>query len=212
MSGAGGKPLAERVLESTRRIGAVVLAAGGSTRLGAPKQLLRHDGETLVRRAALAARDAGADPVVVVLGAAADQIAPSLDGERAISTVVNESWESGLASSLAAGIEAIERLAPDIDGALLTVCDQPMIDAARLSALLVVFGAQRIVAAEYAGTIGVPAVVGREYFEAMRGLTGDAGAGQWLRARVSDVARVAMPDGAVDIDTNEDAGALKREA
>ncbi|MDQ6718810.1 MAG: NTP transferase domain-containing protein, partial [Gemmatimonadota bacterium] len=56
------------------------MAAGGSTRFGSPKQLAEKDGETLVHRAAMAAKSAGADPVFVVLGAAADEIAPELDG------------------------------------------------------------------------------------------------------------------------------------
>jgi molybdenum cofactor cytidylyltransferase len=125
-----------------------------------------------------------------------------------VNTVVNERWREGLASSLAVGIRESERLDPPCDGALISTADQPLVDSSALRALLVAFGGDaRLVAAEYGGTIGVPAVIGREYFQALVELTGDAGAGRWLRARGDAVKRVPMPDAAMDVD---DAGDLLR--
>jgi CTP:molybdopterin cytidylyltransferase MocA len=185
-------------------VGAVVLAAGASTRLGAPKQLVMHAGEPLVRRAARAALAAGARPVLVVLGAHAGRIAPVLDGLDGASTIVHAGWRDGLASSLAAGLHAL-LAAARCDAILVTLADQPLVDASALRALLDRFGAaRRIVAAEYDGVPGVPIVIGREHAAALMRLTGDRGAGAWLRSRGAEVTRVPLPAAAVDVDTPAD--------
>jgi CTP:molybdopterin cytidylyltransferase MocA len=187
----------------------VVLAAGASSRLGTPKQLIDFRGEPLVRRAARAALEAGASPVVVVLGAEAARIAPALAGLTDVSTVVNAQWERGLASSLAAGIREVQRLLPRCDAVLITTADQPLVGYVALRALLDTFaGEARLVAAEYSGTTGVPAVIGSEHFDAMLALEGDAGAGRWLRTQLDAVRRVPVPEAAVDIDTAEDIALL----
>ena len=189
-------------------VGAVVLAAGASSRLGAPKQLLVHEGEPLVRRAAHAALAAGAHPVIVVLGAESQQVRDALDGVAGVVTVVNERWADGLASSLAAGVRALLAAAP-VDALLLTLVDQPLVGAAELAALVArCSDAHRIVAAEYSGTIGVPALVGREHADALLALSGDRGAGAWLRSHGDRVARVPMPGAAMDVDTPDDAARL----
>ena len=192
------------------RVGAVVLAAGASSRLGMPKQLLVHEGEALVRRAARAAILAGADPVLVVLGADASRVRAALDGLAGVHVVENERWSDGLASSLAAGVRALLVAAP-VDAVLVTLADQPLVGATELSALLARLGDgddDRIVAAEYAGTIGVPAVIGREHADALLALSGDRGAGAWLRSQGDRVARVPMPAAAMDVDTPDDAARL----
>lgn len=192
------------------RVGAVVLAAGASTRLGHPKQLVHHDGEPLVRRAARVALAAGASPVVVVLGAHADRIAPALDGVAGLTVVTHARWRDGLASSLTAGLAALRTLEdrdghPPVDGVLLTVCDQPLVDVVAVTELLAVFtGRGGVVAAAYAGTVGVPAVIGRDHLAALRDLAGDGGAGRWLRAHPALVTPVPLPAAAVDVDTAAD--------
>jgi CTP:molybdopterin cytidylyltransferase MocA len=190
-------------------IAAVILAAGASSRLGAPKQLIDFRGEPLVRRATRAAVEAEASPVVVVLGADAPSIAPLLEGLGHVSTAVNEQWQSGLAASVAVGMREVQRLCPRCDAVLITTADQPLVGGEALRALLDAYeGDARLVAAEYSGTIGVPAVIGSEYFDALLALEGDAGAGRWLRSRVSEVRRVPLPEAAVDIDTAEDRALL----
>ncbi len=190
------------------RVGAVVLAAGASTRLGRPKQLVLHDGEPLVRRAAQLAHEAGASPVVVVLGARAPEVRAALDGLPDLIVVDHEAWAEGMASSLAAGVRALAAR-DDVDGALLAPCDQPRVGAAELAALLARFAAgASLVAAEYAGTVGAPAVVARAHFGALLALRGDRGAGGWLRALGDAVARVPLPAAAFDVDTAEDVARL----
>ena len=194
------------------RVGAVVLAAGASTRLGRPKQLVMFDEEPLVRRAARAAVAAGARPVVVVLGAHAALISRALDGVEGVEVVAHAGWHDGMGSTLAAGLRALDlrHEGTPLDGVLLTVCDQPLVDAAALGTLLRAFdGPGAVVAAAYAGTVGVPAVVGRAHLDALRALGGDVGAGRWLRAHAALVIPVPLAAAARDIDTDDDIVALR---
>jgi molybdenum cofactor cytidylyltransferase len=195
--------------DAPRRLAAVVLAAGASTRLGVPKQLIEFRGERLVRRAARATGEAGASPVIVVLGADAATIAQELEGLPFTATVTNEHWRDGLARSLATGIGEVQRVDARADGVLITTADQPLVTGDALRRLLDAYceGA-RLVAAEYSGTIGVPAVIGREHFDALLALEGDAGAGRWLRGKGDAVRRIPLLEAAVDIDTVEDTAML----
>lgn len=190
--------------DHARRIAAVILAAGGSSRLGAAKQLVEFRGEPLVRRAVRTALDAGASTAIVVLGARAVEVRDALAGLANVHTVMNERWVEGLASSLSLGVREAARREPRCDGVLIATADQPLVRDVALRSLIDQLGEARLVAAEYAGTIGVPAVIGREYFAALEALTGDAGAGRWLRAKGAAVTCVPIPDAAVDIDEVED--------
>jgi len=176
--------------------------------MGFPKQLIVHDGEPLVRRIAAAAVAAGAGRVVVVLGANAELIAPALSGLASVSTVVNREWSNGLASSLATGLTALLEDAP-CDAVLVTLADQPLVDAAALRRLVAAFDDERrIVASSYDDTMGVPAVFAHEHLDDLMHLTGDAGAGSWLRSRASEVTLVPLDVAVLDIDTLADAATL----
>jgi len=193
---------------SQRHIGAIILAAGASTRLGYPKQLIEHEGVALVRRAATSALDAGARPALVVVGASSKEVTEALDGLDGVQILYNERWESGLASSLSAGLVALSA-DKAIDGALVMVVDQPLVDAVALGKLLAAFDDQhRIVASAYDDIVGVPVVIGSEHFPALMSLEGDQGAGRWLRSRLADVTQVDVASASVDIDTPEDAERL----
>ena len=191
-------------------VGAIVLAAGPSRRLGFPKQLLTFRGEPLVARAASAALNCGgAHPVIVVIGADADLTMPVLARIPQVSTVINDNWATGLASSLTIGIRALEKIAP-CDGALLMLVDQPNVTSGALTRLLAAFDKNhRMVAAGYAGVIGVPAVFGREFFDDLLKLTGDAGAGQFLRSKPERVTVVPMPEAEMDVDTVADVATMR---
>jgi CTP:molybdopterin cytidylyltransferase MocA len=177
--------------------------------MGFPKQLLVHDGMPLVRRAALAARGAGLDPVVVVLGASSTEISPALDGIESLIMVMNDDWRTGQASSIRAGLRAVETAS--VDGVLMMLGDQPLVDAAAIASIVSRFGSEhRIVASEYSGTVGAPALFGCEYVEELARLTGDSGAGKWLRDHASVVTRVELPEAKIDIDTPADVAALQQ--
>ena len=181
-----------------------MLAAGASTRLGFPKQLIVHEQQPLVRRITLAALDAGASQVVVVLGANAQAIAPTVSGLTSVTVVMNSDWQNGLASSLKVGLSALFAV-ESWDAVLVTLADQPLIDGAALRGLVASFDDDhRLVASAYDGTIGVPAVFGREHLDDLMCLTGDHGAGSWLRARQGEVTRVPLHVAAIDIDEPSD--------
>jgi CTP:molybdopterin cytidylyltransferase MocA len=193
---------------SQRGIGAIILAAGGSTRMGYPKQLIEHEGEALVRRAAVAALEAGGKPVLVVVGASSEEVAECLEGLHGVEILHNERWESGLASSLSEGLGALSANRA-IDGALVMVVDQPLVEVDALRKLIAAFDeTHRIVASAYDDIVGVPVVIGSEHFAALMNLRGDEGAGRWLRARLADVTQIDVASASVDIDTPEDAERL----
>jgi CTP:molybdopterin cytidylyltransferase MocA len=199
-------------------IGAVVLAAGGSSRLGRPKQLVVHDGLPLVARAAHAALQAGADPVVVVLGAGEAAVRAALS-DLPVETVVNPRWADGMGTSVAAGVRALLARAPSVGGVLVTLVDQPFVGDAELGRLVDAWvraearaaggGAPAaIAAAAYAGTVGVPAVFGRAHADALCALPAAAGAARLLRAPGALVHPVPMPEAATDVDTHDDLARL----
>ena len=184
------------------KVAGILLAAGGSTRLGSPKQLLVYEGRTLLRRAAEAMLEAGCRPVVVVLGASAGKLTPELAGLD-VNTVVNVDWERGMGASLRVGMTALSP-GPEIDAVLVTLCDQPLIKAETLRRITnAQHGTQSIAAAEYNGTIGVPAVFGRKHFAELAELPGNTGAKPLLQRHASHVAAVPMSEAATDIDTRE---------
>lgn len=187
------------------RHGAVILAAGGSTRLGRPKQRLELDGEPLVRRAARAAAEAGYAPVVVVVGAAAAEVSAALAG-GGFEVIENPDWRAGVAGSIRRGLAATLERRPEADGVLLAVCDQPAVGAAHLAALAAALadGAHAIAASSYAGTLGVPALFARSTFGELEALEGDHGAKRVVTREPGRVVAVALPGGEWDIDTEAD--------
>ncbi len=186
----------------TPRHVALVLAAGGSTRLGQPKQLLTRNGETLVHRAARLAYETGAAQVFVVVGAKADAIADAVR-DLPCETIVNPQWADGLASSL-------HRAAPRITAAaspvLVLACDQPALDAAHLHDLLQHAHAApaRCAATAYGTDPGMPAVLPCAWFGTADALSGDRGFRARLHALGDALARVPAPDAlALDIDDGQ---------
>ena len=176
--------------------------------MGKPKQLITYEGKPLVRHAVEAALAAGAQAVVVVLGARADEIRPAVADMESVSVMLNPDWKSGLASSLQVGLTESLR-DPAVDGVLVALTDQPLVDGAALRPLIAAFRAgARIVAAGYDGVAGVPALFGREHAPSLMGLTGDAGAGGWMRNRLREVTIVPLQQAALDLDTPEDLARL----
>ena len=185
------------------RVGAVVLAAGGSIRFGKPKQLAIFQGETLVRRIVTAAKDAGCAPVVVVAGAV--QITPVLAG-LPVSIIEHPNWSNGLGSSIAVGVKHAVTITAKLDAVILLSCDQPFVNAATLRQLIQLHleNGKTIVASAYAETLGIPALFDRSCFGDLLQLRGDSGAKGIILARRHDVAPFNFPAAAIDIDTTAD--------
>ena len=198
---------------SEARAGAVVLAAGAASRLGRPKQLLELSGEPLVRRAARTAAEAGYAPVVVVVGAAEDQVRVALSGVPFV-VATNPAFGTGAASSVRCGLETLLTLRPEVDGVLLTTCDQPLVEARHLAALSAAMedGLHPIAASSYGETVGVPALFSRVVFDELRALEGEHGAKRVIVQDPARVVSIALPEGARDVDTEADWSALRGES
>ncbi|HEV8427808.1 MAG TPA: nucleotidyltransferase family protein [Pyrinomonadaceae bacterium] len=184
-------------------IGLIILAAGGSTRLGSPKQLLRYEGQTLIRRAVTAAVESVCERVVVVIGSRAADVERELEG-MAVSIVENPDWEKGMSSSIRAGLTEV--LHDETKAVLIMLCDQPLVTATVLDNLVETYHKtdMPIVASEYGATRGVPALFSKELFAELAALAGDEGARRVIARYPEMVATVAFADGVVDIDTRSD--------
>jgi molybdenum cofactor cytidylyltransferase len=194
------------------RVAAVVLAAGGASRMGSPKQLLRVDGESLVRRATQAALSSRCAAVFVVVGAHAQTVLKEVD-DLAVERVENRNWPEGLGASIRAGVEAVAATKePFFDAALLILTDQVHVTTALLDRLIAAIEASPagLVACEYGGTMGSPAAFSRRYFDSLCRLHGDHGAKAVLLAHAEAVLRIPFPEGAIDVDTPADYERLKR--
>jgi molybdenum cofactor cytidylyltransferase len=171
--------------------------------MGCVKQLLMFRGRTLVEGAILQAREAGFTPVVVVLGARAEEVKLAV-ARTSAEWVVNQNWASGMGSSIKAGLEQIP---PDVDGAAVLLADQPFVTAEHLREMVRGFRSP-ILAARYAGTLGVPALFRREVFARLRELPDEAGARALLRGGEFEVQPFDLPEAATDIDTPAEFAAI----
>lgn len=188
---------------------AVLLAAGGSRRLGQAKQLLMRDGETLVHRTARLLRATTPRRLIVVVGAQDDAVSAALQDVDAI-VVRNRDWRAGLSTSLRAAGRALA----EFDGSVLVAtCDQPALEATHLHALLAGAGDSRsgCAALLHDGRAGVPAVVPAAWLQpkpgqaADHGARGDQGLAARLRALPHDAVHLLdAAEAAFDIDTPAD--------
>ncbi len=207
------------------QIAAVILAAGESSRLGQPKQLIQFRGKTLVRRMVDGASEAGCRPVLVVLGNSNRTSLPGsargeareheIDLVEAISSelkktgatiVANPNWKRGIGTSIRAGVQHLIEIAPGVEATVLLACDQPFVDRAVIEGLITLHHETRkpIVAASYAGTLGVPALFDRSRLQDLLGLDDSAGAKSIILSNRGQVAEFPFPEGEIDIDTAED--------
>lgn len=184
-----------------RRVGALILAAGGSTRFGEPKQFLVFKGETLLERSVTAAADAGCQPIVVVAGNHADRVREVVGG---CDVIRNENWERGIGNSIKCGVA---HLRDKVDALVILACDQPLVSSEIIRALIE--QCAPIAASSYSNTVGVPACFHSRYFDALSALADEAGAKSLIENHAEDVVAIPFPDGATDIDTRADYDAIK---
>ena len=190
--------------------GIILLAAGASTRLGKPKQLLPWQNSTLLQHAVQVARQVTTQPIVV-LGAHLHQMEAVLD-PGIVQIVHNPSWKEGIASSIRAGLEVAMRQMPAPEQVIFMVCDQPYVSAALLQELVLARQktGQSIIACAYAGTVGIPALFDAARFSQLLSLEGDTGAKKIIQQFPEQVYAVPFPMGHIDIDTAEEYEALVR--
>jgi molybdenum cofactor cytidylyltransferase len=181
-------------------VAAIVLAAGTSSRLGFPKQLIKLDGETLLDRAVRLAFEAGLSPIYGVISSGlAHEPMP-----REMAAVVNNEATEGMASSIRLGVRAVQIVAAPLAGALILACDQPAVTTKHLEELAL--GGSEILASAYAGKKGIPAYFPTRMFGELLALRGDTGARDLLK----NAKFVQLRGGEFDIDTIEDLDRVRK--
>ena len=183
-------------------LGAILLAAGGSRRLGCSKQLIEIDGQPLVLRQARLLLDLEPALVVVVTGARGDEVRESLAG-MAVKCVDNPDWARGMGTSLARGVRAMPER---VRAALVLLCDQWKVGGRDIENLVNAWAEEPLAAvlADYGETTGPPAILPRAMFERLARLRGDTGARRILKSWKGKTVRLPMPGAAKDIDSPAD--------
>jgi molybdenum cofactor cytidylyltransferase len=189
----------------TPKIGIIILAAGSSSRMGQPKQLLPIGGKPLLLLAVEAALQTYANEIVVVLGAnekAHRQIIEHLS----VNIFFNESWEKGMGNSLKTGLAHLLTIEPTLDAVITMVSDQPLISSSDLNALVENFQETKakIVASSYNGTAGVPTLFDRSLFPNLQELGDEHGAKKIIQQYLNITQLVNLPHASIDLDTLED--------
>jgi molybdenum cofactor cytidylyltransferase len=181
----------------------LILAAGNSSRLGQPKQLIEFQGETLIRRITKTALTIS-DDVLIVLGANAELIEADLKPFTGqVKTVFNPDWQKGMGTSIRIGVQ---QLAKNVDAIMVLLCDQPFVTAEKLQELLQTFANfhQPIIACEYKNQLGVPMLFDKTIFPELLNLKGDKGARAFLHKYEGKIGVIDFQEGNFDVDTLED--------
>jgi molybdenum cofactor cytidylyltransferase len=186
-------------------IGLMILAAGASTRMGTPKQLLAYRGCTLILHVAEVAITSVCQPIVVVLGANAEQIKPEIS-QLPVHIVENQQWADGMSSSIRVGLEALLAVNQNLEAVAIALCDQPFVSSQTINQLIEAYHltGKPIIASEYAGTLGVPVLFSRPLFSELMALKSNEGAKKLIKKHIHEVFSVPFPEGSIDIDTPTD--------
>lgn len=183
----------------------IILAAGASNRFGKPKQLLSYKNKTMLQYLIDEAKNTTAASVIVVLGANTEKIQTKLPIEK-IHIVINENWKEGMSSSIHCGINELQKIDPDVDAAIIMVCDQPFVTTELLNQLTHTHKEtkKQIVTCGYDNTTGPPVLFHKSLFSELLQLKGDVGARKIVEQNPDEVAIVSFPKGNIDIDTVAD--------
>lgn len=185
--------------------GIIILAAGNSSRLGEPKQLLQYQNKSLIRHITEAAIEAIDSPVIIVTGSNQNLIMEDLNN-MAVHFVQNNEWHEGMGSSVHVGISELLKLNPTLQSLIIAVSDQPFVTSQLFLQLIEKAGIteKNIVACSYENTIGTPVLFKNKYFDSLLSLSGSQGAKKLLKQFEDDVASIPFSLGGIDIDTKED--------
>lgn len=186
-------------------VGLMILAAGASTRMGTPKQLLTYRGCSLIRHMAEVAIASVCQPIAIVLGANGERIKPEIS-QLPLQIVENQEWAEGMSSSIRVGLEALLAMNQNLDAVAIALCDQPFVSPQTLNQLVEAYHltGKPIIASEYAGTFGVPALFSRTLFAELMNLKNTEGAKKLIKRHIHEVFSIPFPDGTIDIDTPND--------
>ncbi len=182
----------------------LILAAGGSSRLGQPKQLVNAGGKSLLEHAIENAQKTCLQQIYVVLGAHREQIETRIEN-LPVTVIRNSKWQEGMGSSISAGIAPVTG-EKKWDAVLIMLCDQLHINSQHLQAITSAFrqGKAPLIATAYGNQQGVPALFARQYFTELEKLSGDSGAKKILIRHASHLHTIPFEQALIDIDTPED--------
>lgn len=185
--------------------GIVVLAAGSSSRLGQPKQLLSYKNTSLLKNTISQASQVANTTIIVVTGFNHELIEKEITDPK-IKTIFNQNWELGMSSSITKGLKELLRLNPDIEKIIFAVCDQPYVTTIVFDNLIKEHQKTEkgIIASAYSETLGTPVLFHKKYFTELQELKGQEGAKKIINRFLDDTATVPFEKGDIDIDTIED--------
>lgn len=189
--------------------GIIILAAGNSSRLGQPKQLLPYRDGTLLQHLITEVFLVQDAVIIVVTGANRELIEKEIDPFN-IKTIFNQDWELGMSSSINTGLKKLLESHPEIENCIFTVCDQPFVSHSIFENLITEFSKTRkgIIASSYAETLGTPVLFDKKYFNELLNLKGQEGAKKIINRFLEDTASIPFEKGNIDIDTEEDYNTL----
>ncbi|MBW4558958.1 MAG: nucleotidyltransferase family protein [Trichormus sp. ATA11-4-KO1] len=186
-------------------VGLIILAAGASTRMGTPKQLLKYGQQSLIYHVVEVAIASVCHPVIVVIGADAERIKQEIEPLQ-VHTVENPLWVEGMSTSIRVGMETLNAINPEAEAVVLMLCDQPLVFPQLINQLVEIHQTtlKLIVASEYADILGVPALFNRVLFSKLITLSGMSGARQIIKKYAQEVIGIPFPAGLIDLDTPKD--------
>lgn len=192
-------------MNQKENIAVIILAAGSSSRMGFPKQLLLYQGSTLLNHTIETAIASVCSPIVVVLGANEEKISCNVD-QSCVSVIKNKNWSLGMGSSISLGINFLLSYPETIKAAIICVCDQPFLTAEIINNLVFSYHTTKkpIIACTYANTYGVPVLFDSSFFTELVSLKEKGGAKKLIRQYENDVFFIPFPQGVIDVDTPED--------
>ncbi len=192
-------------------VGIVILAAGASTRMGVPKQLLHIDGKSLIKRIAEMAMDTACYPIVMVLGSNRDMMRKELE-RMPITIIDNPQWEKGMSGSIKMGLAGSYMTFKELEAVIILTADMPLISVELIQKMIKkaeevsekMKDNPDIVACSYGGQMGIPVLFKRKLFNDLLELSGDNGAKKIILANKEKTVTIDFPEGIFDLDTMEE--------
>lgn len=198
-------------MKEKAKIGVIILAAGSSSRLGYPKQLVEFRGKSLLQHSIEVAASLKLNTNILVLGAKAGEIQKEINS-RNFEVVINENWEEGMGTSISKGISEALKIEKELDHILILLSDQPFVSKEKIQELIEV-QLERLKPAtfsEYVGEVGVPAIFSKELFAELKKLKKDQGAKKLILNNEIKFNTVQFEGGNFDVDAAEDVERLKQ--
>lgn len=182
--------------------GAIILAAGASTRMGRVKQVLPWKKSTLLQNAIDQVISSKIDDIVVVLGANKGVIEKHTD-LSGVDIAINDTWEQGMATSIITGLKHLLSKQPELEAVLIVLSDQPLLEFEFFNKLIYKHIDQKIISSSYSSQLGVPVLFDKRYFKDLLNLKGQQGAKALLKIHKSEVIALEAGEKGVDLDTLE---------